>query len=308
MEYSESSAVCRQTTLSGPVEFRGKSLFHGYDTRVRLLPAEADTGVVFCRTDLTGRPEVRANVWSVCKEPRRTVIMDGEARVETIEHLMAALAGMHVDNCRVEIDSPEVPACDGSCRTFCDAIGEAGVEELGAQVQCFVARSRHSVREDSGRQQQELRPYLHRCLAVTYHLDYGSRAMIPPQQLSTELTPDVFVRDIAAARTFVLESEIKGLQKMGFGRHLSAQDLVVMTPEGPIDNQLRWEDEFVRHKILDLVGDLALCGMRVQGHISALRTGHHVNQLMAGEVRSAADRQNPPILEQGRNSGLREAA
>ena len=309
MNHCESAAEeCFQTTLSGPVEFCGKSLFHGHDTRVRLLPAEAETGVVFCRTDLDGHPEVRADVSAVCREPRRTVIADGVARVETIEHLMAALAGMQVDNCRVEIDSPEVPAYDGSCLAFCDGIGDAGVQSLGVPVRSFVARGRHAVRSRDGRQQQELRPYLHSCLAVTYHLDYGSRAVIPPQQLSVELTPEAFVREVASARTFVLESEIVGLQKMGFGTHLTAQDLVVMAPDGPIGNELRWLDEFVRHKILDLVGDLALSGMRVQGHISALRTGHHVNQLMAENVQIESDRQNPPILAASEDSGRREAA
>lgn len=270
-----------QQTISRPVSFRGLSLFHGYDSSVRVLPAAGNAGIHFVRIDLDGSSEIPANVKSLRKEPRRTVLSADGAHVETVEHLMAALAGLQIDNCTVEINCPEVPAYDGSCRAFCDGILEAGIEQL-PEVTAPVSVDRVStVQSSDGRQVMLLRPYVHACPAITYQFDYGSRAPVSPQQLSAEIRPEMFYEEISAARTFVLESEIAALRKMGYGQHLTAKDVLVIGKDGPIDNTFRWPDECVRHKILDCVGDLALASCNFHGHVTASRTGHHLNHEMA---------------------------
>lgn len=271
----------RQQTLVRPVSLAGVSLFHGFPTSVRLLPSDVDCGIVFRRTDLMDPVDLPANCEHLAREPRRTVIEKNGQRVETVEHLMAALAGLQVDNCVVEIDSPEVPAFDGSCRPFCDAILDAGLQQLDASAAVQRVEGVQVVQSADRRQSLVLRPYVHSCRAITYHFDYGAHPTVVPQQFSVEISPEVFYEQISAARTFVLESEIAALKKMKYGLHLTAKDILVFGTNGPIDNRLRWPDECVRHKILDCVGDLALSGTDFHGHVTATRSGHHLNHEMA---------------------------
>ncbi|MEQ9410048.1 MAG: UDP-3-O-acyl-N-acetylglucosamine deacetylase [Fuerstiella sp.] len=275
------SGVRSQSTIGRPVEFRGLSLFHGYDATVRILPAAENTGIVFRRVDLSGAPDIPARCEFVTRVPRRTVLAaSNEATVETVEHLMAALAGLQVDNCLIEINAPEVPAYDGSCRPFCDGILDAGLVQTTAAASVVTVSSACRLKGQA-RQSLALRPYLLPCPAITYHFDYGVRGLIPAQQFSIELSPETFYQQISNARTFVLESEIAALKKMGYGSHLTTRDIVVIGSDGPIDNSLRWSDEGVRHKILDCVGDLALSGTAFHGHLTATRSGHHLNHEMA---------------------------
>lgn len=273
----------RQQTLARPAAISGKGLFHGIDAKVRLLPAEAGTGVVFRRTDLAGRPQVHAHVDNVTSATRRTVLASRSgATIETVEHLLAALAGLRVDNCIVEINAIEVPALDGSCLPFCEVILEAGLHELsGPRETLFIEVPQH-VNDRRGQQWIEVISSHDGTSSVDYHLDYGAQAAIPSQSFSTNLTPEAFLRDIAGARTFVLEQEIESLQRLGFGKHLTGKDIVVFGADGSvIDNTLRWADEPVRHKILDCIGDLALSGRMFAGRVVARRSGHKLNHVMA---------------------------
>jgi len=282
----------RQNTIARRVEFRGRGMFHGIETTVALLPAESDTGISFRRTDLSDSLPIPAACSLIATEPRRTVLAaKKDARVETVEHLMAAMAGLQVDNCIVEIDAPEVPGFDGSCRPFCDEILSAGTVPLDKDASHVVVDDIHTVQSSDRAQTLVLRPYLHRCLAITYHLDYGQLAAVPPQTMSAEISPEFFYTEISAARTFVLESEISMLQKMGYGKHLTAQDIVVVGKDGILDNSLRWPDEAVRHKILDCIGDLALAGTSLYGHVTANRSGHHLNHELAKTVSTLNKRQ-----------------
>ena len=274
-----------QTTITRPVQFNGRGLFHGIDVTATLLPADTDTGIVFRRIDLPDEPDIPALCGYIATVPRRTVLASSRlATVETVEHLMAALAGMGVDNCVVEINAPEVPSFDGSCRDFCDGIVESGIQSLNTSANCVHFDEVVTVRVPDGRQSLTLRPYLHPCLAITYHLDYGTHSAMASQVFSAEITPEYFYNEIAPARTFILQSEITALQAMGYGRHLTAKDIVVISDTGVIGNELRWENEGVRHKILDCVGDLALSGRIVAGHLTAYRSGHHLNHELARKV------------------------
>ncbi len=277
------SSELRQQTLARTATISGRGLFHGVDARVRLLPAEINTGIVFRRVDLAGKPEVSAHVDNVTSAPRRTVLASRSgAVVETIEHLMSALAGLRVDNCLVEINAPEVPAVDGSCLPFCDAILEAGLNAQSAIRETLIVEESHSVNDRAGEQWVEVIPSYDGTTTVDYRLDYGPQTAIKSQSFSVSLSCDEFLSEIAPARTFVLKEEVEALQAMGFGRHLTGKDLVVFDSDGSIiDNKLRWPDEPVRHKILDCIGDLALCGQAFAGRVIARRSGHKLNHVMA---------------------------
>ncbi|MEZ6130003.1 MAG: UDP-3-O-acyl-N-acetylglucosamine deacetylase [Planctomycetaceae bacterium] len=272
-----------QQTLARPAVFQGRSLFHGFDVTATILPADSSTGIVFRRTDLSDVPDIPATVESLTKVPRRTALAScKEAVVETVEHLMAALAGLQIDNCVVEIDAPELPSYDGSCRDFCDGILQAGIVQQDERASLVRISAPAQVRADDGRQSLLIRPYAFSCAAITYQLHYGSRSPLEAQTFSAELSPEYFYEHISAARTFVLESEIAALKKLGYGRHLTAKDIVVVDDDGTHRNSLRWPDEAARHKLLDCLGDLALCGSGFAGHVTACRSGHHLNQELAG--------------------------
>jgi len=278
-----------QQTLAGPVELEGPGLFHGIHAQIRLLPAEANAGISFRRSDLADTPTVPARHDCVLNATRRTVLglHADTPLVETTEHLMAALSGLEVDNCLIEINAPEVPSFDASSRVFCDAILTVGLQKLSEPIRSYHAASQISENGDS-RQSLVLRPYMKPLLAITWQLDYGPRSVIPPQMYSTEITPEIFIREIAASRTFVLESEINALKRLGYGRHLTDKDLLVCRNDGSWNNPFRWPDECVRHKLLDCIGDLALSGISLCGHVSAVRSGHKLNHQMAAKVAKKA--------------------
>jgi len=280
---ANSSIGMPQQTLARAAVISGRGLFHGVDARVRLLPAEPGTGIVFRRVDLPGRPEVAAHVDNVTAASRRTVLSSRTgAVVETVEHLLSALAGLEVDNCIAEINAIEVPAVDGSCLPFCEAILEAGLNDQGVSRRTLEIQESHGVNDRAGEQWIEVIPTSLGQSTIDYRLDYGDQTAIPPQTFSLTLTPETFLHEIAPARTFVLLQEVEALQAMGFGRHLTGRDLVVFDTDGTvIENRLRWDDEPVRHKILDCIGDLALCGHGFTGRVIARRSGHKLNHVMA---------------------------
>ena len=272
-----------QQTLARPAIVSGRGLFHGREARMRLLPAEPDTGIIFRRVDLPGRPEVFAHVNNVTSAPRRTVLASSSgAQVETVEHIMSAVAGLQLDNCIIEINNIEVPAVDGSCLPFCEAILEAGMNELPSPRRGIIIDESHSVNDRAGEQWIEVIPAFDGISTVDYRLDYGPESPIKSQSYSVTLSPETFLNEIAPARTFVLSAEVEQLQLMGYGRHLTGKDLIVFDTEGNvIENKLRWTDEPVRPKILDCIGDLALSGRNFVGRVVARRSGHKLNHVMA---------------------------
>ncbi|MFK7820064.1 MAG: UDP-3-O-acyl-N-acetylglucosamine deacetylase [Planctomycetaceae bacterium] len=280
--------VRKQQTLQKSAELNGFGFFTGIDATLRLLPADEHHGIVFERTDLPGRPRVDATIGNVSSANRRTLIKDGDAEVQLVEHLMAAFAGLQVDNVLVQIDGPEVPGFDGSARDFCQAILNAGICGQRAEVRAATVCRNWSTIDKANGTEISVRPHIRRLAAVTYHLDYGHRSPIEPQLLSVELTPDVFLREISWSRTFVLESEVEQLRKAGFGTRVSEKDLLVFGDSGVLGNKLRSPDECVRHKILDCVGDFALFGGDIYGHFDAWRSGHGQNHEVVRQVHEFA--------------------
>jgi len=253
-----------------------------------LLPAPEFHGIVFQRVDDADRTRIPARVEYVVPRPRRTAIQRGRAVVEVIEHVMAALSGLGVDNCLVQLDAPEPPNGDGSARAFVEAILAAGIcQQRAAIVYCAVPLTLRI-----SESWQPLAPSVTATSSgefrVGYSLDYGL-GPIPTQSYTTAVTPETFLNEIAFARTFVLESEVAALRAAGLGLRTSPRDLLVISMNGrPLDNVLRADDEFARHKVLDCIGDLALIGGRLVGAFHADRSGHRHNHDMVRALQSAA--------------------
>jgi len=271
-----------ERTLARTTEVRGVGFFHGSDVNLRFLPADAGTGIVFARSDLPGRPVVPARIDKVIPSQRRTTIRQGAATVEMIEHVMATLAGLWIDNCVVEIDASECPGCDGSSRAFVEALDHAGIIEQNRARQVLVLERSVSVQE--GDAILAALPGAPGRLTLSYHLDYGREAPINAQSFCLGLTPDTFRDELAASRTFVLEAEANALRAAGIGLRTTPADLLIFGHDGIIGNALRYPDECVRHKILDMVGDLALLGIDLHGFVVAHRSGHQTNAALARKL------------------------
>jgi UDP-3-O-acyl N-acetylglucosamine deacetylase len=242
---------------------------------VEFRPAPPDSGIVFVRADLAGKPRVAAQVWNRVDVPRRTSLGDGPARVDMVEHILAALVGLRIDNCEVWADNPEMPGCDGSSLPFVAALDDAGlvVQDAPHEELCIA----EIARAGDGRNWVEARPAVDDQLTVECHIDYGPAGPIGRQNLQLVVTPETFRRELSAARTFILEQEAAWLRSQGLGGRVTCRDLLVFDDEGPIENALRFPDECVRHKTLDLVGDLALAGCALTGHFVAHCSGHRLN-------------------------------
>ena len=277
-----------QRTLANPAELVGVGLVTGTPARVRLRPAPADAGVAFVRTDRKGSVAIPARAESVSDTARRTTLGRGEDSVTLVEHLLAALAGMRVDNCLIEIDGPEVPGLDGSAAGFAKAIAGAGVVTQPAR-KAVVSVSTATTVCDRGAT-ITVHPATDESLRISYVLDYGLGAPIPRQSVSFDVTPETFARDLADCRTFLLESEALAMKEQGIGQTVEWSDVLVFGPRGVIGNRLRHADEPARHKVLDLIGDLALSGCDLAGHVVAYRSGHALNVDLSGRLAAQRER------------------
>jgi UDP-3-O-[3-hydroxymyristoyl] N-acetylglucosamine deacetylase / 3-hydroxyacyl-[acyl-carrier-protein] dehydratase len=285
-----------ERTIASTTEVRGFGFFHGADVTLRFTPADAGTGVVFVRTDLPDHPAVPARTEMVFPSPRRTTICQGAASVEMIEHVMAALAGMRIDNCIVQVDASECPGGDGSSQAFVEALDRAGVVEQDRMRQALVIERGVSVRE--GDAILAAHPGAPGTLTLSYHLDYGQGSPIAAQSFCIALSPESYRHELSASRTFVLESEANALRALGIGTRATAADLLIFGQEGVIGNVLRYTDECARHKTLDMVGDLALLGFDLHGFIVAHRSGHQTNHALARRLlRQAVKSTGPRSLD-----------
>lgn len=284
-------AYRRQRSISRMVRVTGVGFFSGLDVELHFHPAAENTGIVFRRSDLPGAPLIPARMAYLAARDRRTALTTGGATVEMVEHVLAALAGLQIDNCLVELNAVEPPGCDGSSLPLVQALLEAGIVEQQAEQPLLVLQQWHRAGTTASDSEIVAGPIPQRMLAITYDLDYGPRSPIRPQRLTVEFTPELFVTSLAYARTFVLEAEVAALKAQGYGTRLTERDLLIFGEHGPIGNSLRSPDECVRHKILDCIGDFALLGCDVHGHIHAHRTGHAHNHaicqtILAQEQRS----------------------
>lgn len=278
-----------QKTIAHVTHVSGRGYWSGRAISLTFLPAEVNRGVVFRRIDLPGRPEISADVNHRRDTPLRTTLVHGGVHVEMVEHVLSALYGMGIDNCVVECDSPEMPGMDGSALAFAIAIERAGVQLQSVRRNTVTITA--PIRLGDERQWVMAIPSHDPGFTVRYELDYGPQSTVPVCESTLSIDPISYTREIAPARTFLEEAEAKQLQLKGVAEHVTYRDLIVFGPTGPIDNTLRFEDECSRHKLLDVVGDIALCGFQVQGKIIAHRSGHRLNGLLARELKELGERQ-----------------
>jgi len=264
----------------------GTGLHTGAQTEATFLPAPAGQGIVFRRVDLEGKPEVPALLSEVEAIERRTAIGKGDTTIHTVEHLLAAVAAHEIDDLIVELSGPEPPILDGSVQPYFEALEQAGPTETGGEPVILSVQAPFTVTE--GDASYIVAPAKELRLTVTIEWPHP---LIGRQAGTWTVTPQAFARDLAPARTFGFTSEVAGLQAKGLIKGASSANAIVLDDRGLADGgQLRWPDEFVRHKAADILGDLALTGGRVRAHIVATRPSHGGNIALAHALARAARR------------------
>jgi UDP-3-O-[3-hydroxymyristoyl] N-acetylglucosamine deacetylase / 3-hydroxyacyl-[acyl-carrier-protein] dehydratase len=288
-------SVPRQRTIAGPESLAGTGLHTGQPVTMRLLPAPVGSGIVFRRTDLGAPADVPARLAQVGATDRGTTIAAGEARIHTVEHLLSAFAGMGIDNAIVELDAAEPPAADGSARVFVELLGRAGVEEQDAPARTIAVAEAFSFAD--GESDYVVSPADAFEASAAIEFDH---ARIGRQFASFRVDPESYAREIAPARTFGFLKEVEGLRARGLALGGAVENAVVLTDDGLAEGvELRFADEFVRHKLLDLIGDLALLGGQLRAHVVARRPSHRGNVALAREIQARSERKAlaRPILD-----------
>ena len=286
----------KQRTIKGKILLEGIGLHTGKKTRLELLPASADTGITFLRRDIEPSLLIKANFYSVLDPtafPRRTSIGANGVSVHTVEHLMAALHLLGIDNIQINIWGEEIPGLDGSAKEFVEKIREVGWEEQEISRDRLIVREPLWVEEEAA--SVVVLPY--HTLRISYVLSYNN-PVIGAGFIDITVNGDL-KDDLYAARTFCLEAEVKPLLEMGLGKGANYKNTLVVSRDKILDNELRLDNEFVKHKILDLIGDLYLAGP-VKGHIIAIKSGHSLNIRLLEKLRK--------YKEKSHSAGIRSQA
>jgi len=278
-----------QKTIKSEAKISGKGMFGGEEAKVVFRPCPADAGVVFVRTDTQEPVRIGAVASNLAERSRRTTIKKGSVSIETVEHCLAAVSALEIDNLVVEVAGPEMPAGDCSSADYFKVLKRSGLVEQQSKRREFVITEPVSI--SAGDASIYALPYASDGLIITYDLDYSGYTGIGRQIFSCRVTPESFEKNLAPARTFLLEAEAKQFQARGMGKHLSPRDILVINSDGPIKNSFRFDDECVRHKIVDLIGDLALVGRAVSGRVVAYKSGHSLNQQLVKRLYELAERQ-----------------
>ncbi len=280
-----------QKTIAREVSFSGIGLHTGSLTTMTFKPAPPDTGVTFYRVDLEGRPAIPADIEHVVDVSRGTTIGLNGAKVHTVEHFLAAICGLDIDNIAIELDGPEIPNGDGSSQPFLQTLKKAGKVEQDAERKYITVTE----------------PVYYRCddvtlsvlpadeLRITMTIAYDHVA-IGTQYASLSITPETFENELSGARTFCFLREVKMLQEQGLIRGGSLESAVVIGDEAILNDQLRFADEFVRHKMLDLLGDMYLLGRRIKGHVIGVKSGHAKNVMFSKQIKSVYMNGHTPAL------------
>ncbi len=286
-----------QRTLRTPVEFSGAGLHSGRTVRARVLPAPQGTGIEFVRTDVPDSAPIPARIQYRVQADLRTRLKRGNAEVETVEHLLAACAGLGVDNLRIEMDGPEMPGLDGSARSFVELFQQVGTVEQRAEARAFRLEQPIYVRENAAT--LVALPSERPALTLQYIASFDDPT-VQGGSLQLDIDPESFAREIAPARTFCLASEVEKLQAAGFGKGATRDNTVVL---GDPQTVMRMGSEPVRHKMLDLIGDLSLLGADLHAHVIATRSGHATNaELVRRLVDLMQEKETGGVIQ--RESGL----
>jgi UDP-3-O-[3-hydroxymyristoyl] N-acetylglucosamine deacetylase/3-hydroxyacyl-[acyl-carrier-protein] dehydratase len=272
--------LLQQRTIAREVSLTGPGLFSGESATLTFGPADADSGIMFVREQDGKVANIAARVENVLKRPRRTCIRNGTLFVETIEHCMAALSGLEIDNAIVRVSgglAGEIPGGDGSSRDFVSILTEAGWTDQDAAKQPLIIREPVTVTD--GDASLSALPGPTDRLEIVY--EFEAPAPVGRQVFSFHVGADDFITQLAPARTFSFEADAREAQARGIGKHLTPRDVLIINADGPIDNQFRFPDECARHKALDILGDLYLVGRPLRGRIVGYKSGHALNHLLA---------------------------
>jgi UDP-3-O-[3-hydroxymyristoyl] N-acetylglucosamine deacetylase len=274
-----------QQTIKKIVHCSGIGLHSGGPVNLRLVPAPIDTGIVFLRKTAKGPIPVKVDGTKVIGTQLCTTIGENGTKVQTVEHLLAALSGLQITNLIIELDSAELPIMDGSAKPFVDLILKAGIQVQG--VPQAVLKITRPVKVNDGEKWIRIRPSWKFSVHCTIRFDHP---LLAHQSCSFEPLSEDFVEWIAPARTFGFLEEVEALRSHGLARGGSLENAVVVGPNGVLNKEgLRYADEFVRHKILDILGDLSLLGMPILGEVEAYCSGHQLNTKLVSEILSSTD-------------------
>ena len=269
----------KQTTLKAEFTVSGIGLHLGEECKITVKPAEANTGYMF----VAGKDQGLVRPWYVDGSKHRSILeLRKNTKINTVEHILAALYGMGVDNALVEVEGAEIPGCDGSALVYAQNIAEVGVVELEVEAEFYQLKK--TVAAGASGYSITATPTSGKELKITYIIDY-IESSLAQGVVEKVITPEVFLKEIAPARTFVMQSEVEMLQKAGFGKGANTQNTLVFDGDKVVNNKLRLADEAAAHKILDIIGDLATTGMRMGAHIVANKSGHQLNNALSHDLR-----------------------
>ncbi|MBN1595361.1 UDP-3-O-[3-hydroxymyristoyl] N-acetylglucosamine deacetylase [candidate division FCPU426 bacterium] len=280
--------VTCQRTMAAAATLSGVGLHTGTPSTITFAPAPADTGYVIIRKDLPGEPQIHPRVEIVSQTVRGTTLRDKGVEVNTIEHILAAVSGLGIDNCYIELDTPEPPIMDGSSRPFVEALLAAGIKDIpGSERKSYRLKSPIVLRDG----EKDIVAWPYPGLRISYFLQYD-HPWLESQRVDVDLTPETFQKLVAPCRTFCMEHEVQWLREQGLAKGGTQENAVVIGKEGPVNTSLRHPHELALHKILDFIGDLALLGKRIEGHFVARRTGHEMNTRFVHAVKAQMQREN----------------
>ena len=284
----------QQKTISRIVEYSGVGLFTGEEVKLRFKPAPANTGIKFIRTDIASQPKVSANVETLSGSNRMISLGEKRVGVESVEHVMAALAGLGIDNIEIEINGNEVPAGDGSSLLFTQLLKGTGIKTLEEPKNIFCLQEELKV--NNGDASILALPY-NKGLSLSYILDFNG-SFLNRQCFEIEMTENNFSTEIAPARTFGLSTIIEEYKKRGWGKGVTDENSLILNEDGTITKplsmtpaNLRFPNECVRHKILDIIGDLYLINLTLHARIVATKSGHYLNTCMAKKIFESSKKQ-----------------
>lgn len=272
----------KQRTLKTEISYTGIGLHSGREVHATLKPAPEDTGIVFVRTDLPGAPQIHAKAENVTSTLRATTVEEDGHKVFTIEHLMSAFHAHRIDNAYVELDSEEPPVADGASLVFFELMAKADIVEQAKDRKEIVIDKVYRIDDEKTGRFVMVLPYDGFRVSFT---SLNPHKLIGVQYEDFHIDEAVYHKEIAPARTIAYEKEIQALREMGLGLGGSLENVIVYNDEGWL-NPLHFEDELVRHKILDVIGDLRLAGI-IRGHVIAAASGHALNTQLAKEIAAA---------------------
>lgn len=272
----------KQRTLKTEISYTGIGLHSGREVHATLKPAPEDTGIVFVRTDLPGTPQIHAKAENVTSTLRATTVEEDGHKVFTIEHLMSAFHAHRIDNAYVELDSEEPPVADGASLVFFELMAKAGIAEQARDRKEIVIDKVYRIDDEKTGRFVMVLPYDGFRVSFT---SLNPHKLIGVQYEDFHIDEAVYHKEIAPARTIAYEKEIQALREMGLGLGGSLENVIVYNDEGWL-NPLHFEDELVRHKILDVIGDLRLAGI-IRGHVIAAASGHALNTQLAKKIAAA---------------------